>query len=470
MTFKELEISDIIAMRPYFEGNDLRVSSFSGAYKLMWDVGHGLKFARAGDCIVFSEEYRGSLWFHYPLSKNDPAAEIRAVEEVENYCKQRKMRLHWVNVPRHRLYALVDRYGFDLTIKSYLKWRDYIYNAEDFISYPGKKFAGQRNHVNKFSRLYPAHRFVRLTGADAEKIKEFFNKYQARQISKKSAIAHEEMTGAYALLPYIDDLGLKAGAIEIDGKIAALAIGEVCGDTMQVHVEKALTEFEGIYPAMAQAFAREFCAGLKYINREDDAGDPGLRKSKLQYNPVDRADKYNLTPLRVIDKMKAVPSFRTERLEIREISKESKEELYRMEIDAERNKFWGYDWREEFGGDPTPDDFLESIRRDFTIRDEAPMGLYLGGKLIGEVVLHNFGYRHECEVGVRLLPEYEGNGYAREAVEGAANYAFFRLDCDTVNAKCFKQNFKSRNCLTAAGMRECGEDDTFYYFRKTPAM
>ncbi len=64
---------------------------------------------------------------------------------------------------------------------------------------------------------------------------------------------------------------------------------------MIIHVEKALIEYEGAYPTMAQEFAEQFAVdGIIYINREDDSDDPGLRKSKLQYNPIRLVDKYDI--------------------------------------------------------------------------------------------------------------------------------------------------------------------------------
>lgn len=85
-------------------------------------------------------------------------------------------------------------------------------------------------------------------------------------------MAREELEGVYELLPHIDDLKLKVGALQVDGQIIALSVGERCGEQLIIHVEKALTDFEGAYPTMAQEFAKHFAVdGVVFINREDDS-------------------------------------------------------------------------------------------------------------------------------------------------------------------------------------------------------
>lgn len=49
--------------------------------------------------------------------------------------------------------------------------------------------------------------------------------------------------------------------------------------------DKILYPLEGAYTMINCEFAAHNCADYVYINREDDAGDEGLRKAKLSYHP-----------------------------------------------------------------------------------------------------------------------------------------------------------------------------------------
>lgn len=468
--FKCTELEDILQLLPYFQATDLQLSEYSAAFRFMWQKYCRTQFAVVEGCLVFREEYQGKTYFHYPMQLAEGDA-TRALDALEQYCRERNIRIHFTCIPRSRVMEFVDRYGMEMRITNHRRWRDYVYNAEDFKSYAGKKFSGQRNHVNKFKKLYPRYTFATLGEGDVAEMTAFLKKYEARQLKKGTLMAREELAATYALLPHIGRMRLFAGAIRVDGAMIALSIGEKCGENLIIHIEKALTEYEGVCPTVAQEFARCFATEeIKYINREDDSGDAGLRKSKLQYNPVALADKYDVFPRRAIDRVAHIPVIKTERLVVREITEESLDALYALEQETERNKFWGYDWREHVEGQPAPMYFLQSLRSDFEKREEMPMGIFKDGAMVGEVVLHNFGYRNDCEIGMRLLPAYEGFGYAREALLAVMNYAFFDLNLETVRAKCHKNNGRSKNTLLSVGLRPCGEDETYYRFYKTAAM
>ena len=70
--------------------------------------------------------------------------------------------------------------------------------------------------------------------------------------------------------------------LRVDGRLAAFSIGEpICSNVFGVHIEKADTRYHGAYPAMAREFAAHFAMDYTYLNREEDLGIAGLRKSKL---------------------------------------------------------------------------------------------------------------------------------------------------------------------------------------------
>jgi len=85
----------------------------------------------------------------------------------------------------------------------------------------------------------------------------------------------------------LERVGYLTGALMIDGKLQALCVGGALGrKTVTVHVEKANIQYRGAYQAINNEFCKHMASHVKYINREEDMGIPGLRKAKLSYKPV----------------------------------------------------------------------------------------------------------------------------------------------------------------------------------------
>ena len=472
MRFEKFTFDHILRFLPVLRAQNTRLSNYTPGTAFVWGKYLDTHFAEAEGCLILRDRYVKQEYFYYPISPSgDEEAQRRALCAVEEYCRNENVRLHFTAVPRDKLPELVLRYGSELHLSDIRRWRDYLYEKENFQNYPGGRYSGQRNHVNKFKKTYPDWQFCAYTPADAAEVRAFLEEYAASQYAKEEMYADEEMKGAFALFENIEKLGLSAGFLRAGGKIVAFSAGEVCGDTMFVHVEKALRGYPGAYPAMAQAFAQAFCGeNVRYINREDDSGDMGLRKSKLQYLPAALLDKYNIAVKRTFDSLSELPVIRTERLVLKEVADEDAAAFAAMDKDDELNRYWGANWRDYAPKNPSDKWFLKDIRSDFKKKRELPLGIYFENMLVGEVVLHRFGYQSEAEIGMRVMRPWQGRGFAREALLGLMEYGFCKLGLERIEACAYKENAPSLYALKSAGMRPCGEDNEKQYFYKTAGM
>ena len=89
-------------------------------------------------------------------------------------------------------------------------------------------------------------------------------------------------------------LKLSGGLIRAKGEVVAFSMGDRLNDeTFLVHIEKAFANIQGAYPIINREFVIHNCEGYKFVNREDDTGDEGLRKAKLSYRPYEILKKWD---------------------------------------------------------------------------------------------------------------------------------------------------------------------------------
>ena len=81
-------------------------------------------------------------------------------------------------------------------------------------------------------------------------------------------------------------LDLKSIAIYVDNTLAGFSIGEKYGDTAIIHIERCDISFKGIYSFLNRTFLEMYFSDTLYVNRQEDCGNLGLRKSKESYHPI----------------------------------------------------------------------------------------------------------------------------------------------------------------------------------------
>lgn len=169
---------------------------------------------------------------------------------------------------------------------------DYLYRAQDLQELRGRHYAAQRNQISQFVRAFPDWRFEPIGADNLEEVRRYFFHYESER-DKPGESFREDERKVEEVLAHYGVYGFLGGAIRAGGSIVAMAMGETRGDTLYVHIEKAEAQIHGAYQIIVREFSR-FAAGpdVKYINREDDAGDPGLRRVKQSYKPCAMLEKY----------------------------------------------------------------------------------------------------------------------------------------------------------------------------------
>ena len=167
---------------------------------------------------------------------------------------------------------------------------DYIYNAKDLIELAGKKYHSKRNFINRFALKYN-YEFREYTNKDFVTVISLFDKWMS---ARSEDSIHERDAIIRALENHIE-LELKVGLLFVDDQLAGFSIVDP-GKNGTAHYlfEKASLEYEGAYQTINYLTSKTFLYNAKYINRQEDMGIEGLRKSKLSYYPVIICDKYNI--------------------------------------------------------------------------------------------------------------------------------------------------------------------------------
>ncbi|MBQ8032205.1 MAG: DUF2156 domain-containing protein [Butyrivibrio sp.] len=178
--------------------------------------------------------------------------------------------------------------------------KDYLYNAEDLRTLPGKKFQKKRNLVNKFMKEYEGRWSYETMCCKDEYFLEIFMKKWVEDRLKDGIDSRDtllsEKEGVLDILRNCDKITFRVGGIFIDDNLEAFCIGSYNRKEKMVVVstEKANLDIPGIYQVINQQYLLNSYEDAELVNREDDMGIEGLRKAKESYNPIGYARKFKV--------------------------------------------------------------------------------------------------------------------------------------------------------------------------------
>jgi len=301
-----ITLEDREFLESYLNGFDYKASGLSYTSLFMWREINAFSWKQIGDylCITGADNLDPAMddTFMFPpltcTGSYDPAglrdAILEAKEEFEANDRLFAMKL----VPFHMLDILAEAFPGGLIYEADRPNYDYIYDTKDLIELAGRAYHSKKNHLNYFLANYE-YEYGKMTpemaGDAMEFIREFNERKDLEDPHERILLEFEERAMRDVFLN-LDTVGYLSGVIRIGGKIEAISIGGKLGTkTVTVHVEKANTNYRGLYQAINNEFCKAMASNVKRINREEDMGIPGLRKAKLSYKPVKFVEKYIVT-------------------------------------------------------------------------------------------------------------------------------------------------------------------------------
>lgn len=299
LDFKALELSDKELFDRYLNEYNFNTYEYSFTTLYLWRKYCKVEYAITHETLIIkkSQEDAGT-YFMQPIGYNCNNIDEIIAELIQYKENHEDMKSLFMDIEEPFLSVLKDVLKDNISITEDIDNFDYIYNAEELIKLPGKKFHGKKNHYNQFIKSYNAE----IKDINSQEIINDCIELATRWLDEKEDKTHElicEHEGIGELLANKDYLGIDALAVYVDGSIAGFSIGEKVNDKMAIiHIEKGDSKYQGVYAFINKTFAEEKYSDVSFINREEDLGVEGLRKAKMSYNPMKFERKYIIDYIR----------------------------------------------------------------------------------------------------------------------------------------------------------------------------
>ena len=254
----------------------------------MWRDFFETEYCIFNDTLICKVKHIDGLTaFSHPLGPDTKGG----IKELESYCRNISIPLVFCSATEAEIAVYRELYPM-LQITANEDWDDYLYKADDLIYLEGRKYSGQRNHINFFVRNYSNFAAEEITQNNLCEVSDFY-KNAISDVAKDTRIFREGREKTFELLNNFRQYNMLGCLLRVDGAVIGFAVGEILKDTLFVHVERVDTGYRGAYQMMAKLFPSIFAdRGFLFVNREEDDGDAGLRTAKKAYHPIEMIRKH----------------------------------------------------------------------------------------------------------------------------------------------------------------------------------
>lgn len=297
--FQDMTVADAVAMHDVLTRlSPSRTCDFSVGGMLMWAGWFGYQRHLTDNCLYVRGRAEGAqaiTAYSLPVCRDVPGA----IRTLVAHSRRNGMRPAFTAVPEEWVDIVATTIGGHVQVTELIDWADYLYDVDDLAGLRGKRFNKKRNHVNRFIADNPHYVAEDLTDDLLPEV-ILFCTGRRHQVAEdgNDPMALYELSECLRVLADWQVYGMEGVVLRDEtGAICAFAAAEVIGDTAFVHIEKCDHRVSGANEAIASMTAKrlgDLHPRLRYLNREEDMGDPGLRAAKESWHPVSKLRKFNI--------------------------------------------------------------------------------------------------------------------------------------------------------------------------------
>lgn len=292
---KTISIEDKPLFDKYFAENNGINSEYTFTNMFMWRNSYNIRYAIIdGFLCIFAKHGTGAETVNFPIGCGDITPVFEKLSHYFAEQNQRFLMRVYSNKDMDLINTLYpDTFIFTQDRNSF----DYVYKVQDLSELQGSKYHAKKNHINRFVAQYP-YEYKEITDELIPLCHEMFDRWCDSKMGIIDNIS-EQKEAVSNLLKNYKALGVKGGAIMVEGKMVAFSFGEVLSEEnsmVVIHLEHADTEYQGSFPLINQQFLLNSWQAFEYVNREEDMGLAGLRQAKKSYKPCMMVKKFIASP------------------------------------------------------------------------------------------------------------------------------------------------------------------------------
>lgn len=291
LKFRPTKLSDREWVFPLLQAEAIPLCSYSFSAFVCWQHVYQHRICRFENrLLVHAITVIGSAYL-WPTGTGDPVPALRALAAD---AKEKGEPFRLVGILPEHLPILTQLFGASIEVLERRDNYDYLYDVNRLAELPGKKLHAKRNHIRRFRDKCPEGVFAPLTPKDIPDCLALDQLWYDEHLSRPEGEPDmesllQERAALVTALEHFEGLGMDGGLIRCHGNVLAFTLGSRITQTVyDVQFERAMTDYQGAFPVINQEFARwirETYPEVLFIDREEDLGEPGLRRAKLSYGP-----------------------------------------------------------------------------------------------------------------------------------------------------------------------------------------